>query len=281
MTFLFAAILVPFLRLSGFRNRVVKRNLELMKWRGGFLLRWKLDFNALRDLTALFLGAAPKTLPDSRTKIRLQEMRDGPCMLLTAHFHNWEQLGSLLRHEGVSLLAAARPLKNAWAERLLSRMRARIEVSTVSQSVPRAALKHLDAGGCFALLWDQHAPGPECSDFFFGLPVQMNPLPIFILNHRPCPVYFGVLLPKGGLRLIPLLTRFEANAERKLMRRYHRVLETLVRAHPELWYGFYHARFKNIASYPGHRHAPFSSRRIPDSARHGRRDGVLSPSVRS
>ncbi len=81
----------------------------------------------------------------------------------------------------------------------------------------------------------------------------MNPLPCFILKHRRCPVYFGAVLPDGELRLISLLSRHDVEGEEKLARRYHRVLETLVRRHPGFWYGFFHARFKNIAPYPGHR----------------------------
>ena len=35
-------------------------------------------------------------------------MRENPSLLLTAHFHNWEFLGSFLHRKRVPLLAAAR-----------------------------------------------------------------------------------------------------------------------------------------------------------------------------
>lgn len=186
-------------------------------------------------------------------------MRKGPSILLTAHFHNWEWLGSALQREGVPILAAAKPLRAAWAEQWRLRLRTRIGVPTVSGAVPRVAIRHLERGGCFAFLWDQYAPGSEYYGEFFNVTARMNPLPLFLLAHCPCPVYFGVLLPGGNVRLLSLLSRFEENRGEKLIRRYHRVLEILVHARPEFWYGFFHARFKNIAFYPRHRNAPVSS----------------------
>jgi lauroyl/myristoyl acyltransferase len=256
---LMAAIFAPLLWASGFRRRVIRRNLQLMRWRRDPFLRWRLTFHAARDLTALFLTSPPRYRIHPRSRMNLAAMRKGPSILLTAHFHNWEWLGSALRREGVPILAAAKPLRAAWAEQWLLHLRARIGVPTVSGAVPRAAIRHLKLGGCFAFLWDQHAPGSEYSGEFFDTPARMNPLPLFLLARCPCPVYFGILLPGGNVRLLSLLSRFEEYREEQLIRRYHRVLEILVRARPEFWYGFFHARFKNIAFYPGHRNAGISS----------------------
>ncbi len=216
-------------------------------------LRWRLCFHASRDLIALILNSGKTPAISTRDKMRLDEMKAGPSLLLTAHFHNWEFLGRELRRQGIALLAAAKPMYSARAEKILQGLRRRAGVPTVSGNVPRTGLKHLQQGGCFALLWDQHAPQSESIGNFFGHPVQMNPLPEFLLGHRPCPVYFGVLLPGNHLRLMPLLSTFEGNWETKLTQRYHRVLEILIRKHPEYYYGFFHARFKNAAIYPGHR----------------------------
>jgi KDO2-lipid IV(A) lauroyltransferase len=178
-------------------------------------------------------------------------MISGPSLLLTAHFHNWEILGGALRRLGVPLLASAKPLRNARADFLLRRLRQRLGLPVTSSGWPRAALRHLDSGGCFALLWDQHSPDSDSAGRFFGRPVLLNPLPVFLLRHRACPVYFGVLLPGGTLRLVPLLREIGGDWEQRLARRYHRVLETLIRRHPHHWYGFFHARFKNLGPYPG------------------------------
>ena len=253
LKYLLALLLTPVVWISGFRRSVIRRNSCLLKLHETRVLRWKLAFCASRDLAALVLGKVPKIQVDSRTQAHLNVMKKSPSLLLTAHYHNWEFLGSELRKRGIPLLAAAQPLKTSWAERCLQGFRKRIGVAVISSDVPRAALRHLQQSGCFGLLWDQHSLNSDYSGSFFGLRVNMNPLPIFLMNHHSCPVYFGVLLPSNKLRLIRLLFRFDGNWEEKLIRRYHRALELLIRKHPELWYGFYHARFKNIAFYPGHR----------------------------
>ena len=237
----------------GFRKRILRRNFQLMRWNHRAGLYWKICFNASRDLTELLMGLKPQTRVERRSNAALQAMRENPSLLLTAHFHNWEFLGSFLHRKRVPLLAAARTLRNPKAQKLLLQLRRRINVPTVSENVPRAALRHLQEEGCFALLWDQHSPDSEYQGRFFGLPVNMNPLPLFLLSHRPCPAYFGIILPNGRLRLVMLLKRFDGNWQQRLTQRYHRVLETLIRKHPGYWYGFLHARFKHSATYPGHR----------------------------
>jgi lauroyl/myristoyl acyltransferase len=193
---------------------------------------------------------------------------------LTAHFGNWEAQASAWGHLGVDLLGAARPLRSRLAQKGLAGLRARHGIHVVTSAVPRNALRHLNpppkntsltsptsatglsSGGCFGILWDQHAPDSVRSGSFCGEPVSLNPLPFFLLAHRPCPVFFGVLLPDGTLRLIPLLARADISEkgwEDLLARRYHRVLETLVKRHPAQWHGVLHARFKMTRTYVGHR----------------------------
>lgn len=181
-------------------------------------------------------------------------------MLLTAHFQNWEAQAAAWVRQGIPLLGAARPLKGVIPQKILTGVRKRHGVSVVTTSVPRNALRHLRAGGCFGLLWDQHASDTVRAGRFFGQPVALNPLPFFLLERRPCPVFFGALLPDRSLRLIPLIDRFGPGWEDRLARRYHRVLETLIRRYPAHWHGILHARFKTLGAYPGHRSAVALSR---------------------
>ncbi len=252
----FAALLAFMLWASGFRRRVIDRNLAYIGGNIGgnarLRFRWRLCFAASRDFLALLSGAIPRTAPPARSATLLETMKTGPSLLLTAHFHNWEALAGALRSRGVPLLGAARPLRNPWAENFLRFLRRRLGVPVVSEKWALAGLRHLGQSRCFGLLWDQHSPASEFTGRFFGHTVLLNPLPFFLLRHHPCPVFFGVFLPGGNLRLIRILPEIEGAWERKLIRRYHRVLETLIRMHPQFWYGFFHARFKNIAPYPGH-----------------------------
>lgn len=253
LKYLLTFLLAPIAWATGFRKTIIRRNLELMKLPSKAGFSGRLAFCAVRDLAALLIGKTASPTLSPRSKTHLEAMKKGPCLLLTAHFHNWEFFGSGLEQQGLSLLAAALPLKSDRSEQLLQKLRRRIGVTTVSREVPRNAIRHLQQGGCFGLLWDQHSPGSSHSGFFFGLPVSMNPLPFFLLNQNPCGVYFGILLPNNEIRLVQLMSRFEEDWEHRLIRRYHRMLEMLIRQHPEYWYGFFHARFKSAATYRGHR----------------------------
>jgi lauroyl/myristoyl acyltransferase len=247
--------------LSGLRQRVLTRNFRIMGIAAPGFYRFRLGFRLARALLALALpGRLSPAALHPRSRAHLDRLRAGPSLLLTAHFGNWEAQAAAWRGLGVDLLGAARPLRSRIAHGMLSRLRARHGIRVVTTAVPRTALRHLTPtpnfpGGCFGLLWDQHAPDSVRPGTFFGEPVSLNPLPFFLLAKHPRPVYFGVLLPGGTLRLLPLLppAPLRAGWEDRLARRYHRVLETLIRRHPTHAFGLLHARFKMTRTYVGHR----------------------------
>ncbi len=253
--------------VSGVREGILRQNLAIMRWPRRRLrpfYRVRLGFHLARALLTLLLpGSLPAARLHPRSRPHLDRLRGGPGLLLTAHFGNWEAQAAAWGRLGVNLLGAARPLRSRRAHAALARLRARHGIRVVTTAVPRTALRHLSPpptnfphpSGCFGFLWDQHAPDGARAGRFFGEPVSLNPLPFFLLARRPCPVFFGVLLPGGTLRLIPLRTDAKRGAgwEERLARRYHRVLETLINRHPAHWHGILHARFKMTRTYAGHR----------------------------
>jgi hypothetical protein len=258
----FSSILAIAFAATGLRHRVLRQNFQTIKLKTPIFYRIRLGFHLAYDFLSLIL---PGSLPATRLHPRscapggsLDALRSGPSLLLTAHFGNWEAQAAAWGRLGVRLLGAARPLRSRLAHNGLARLRARHGIHVVTTAVPRTALRHLTNPqnswpGCFGILWDQHAPDSARPGTFFGEPVSLNPLPFFLLDRAPCPVFFGVLLPNGTLRLIPLLTRFDQGWENRLSRRYHRVLEALIRRYPTRWYGALHARFKMTRAYVGHR----------------------------
>src|SRR5690606_34415537 len=127
---------------------------------------------------------------------KLQKLKTAPSILLTAHFHNWELMGAWMGRHGVPLLGGARPLSAPWAQSILVRLRSRLGMQIAFQALPRRALAHLQTGGCFGFLWDQRVamrPAPSKAFFasFFGTPLALDPLPFFLLRHKPVPVFFG------------------------------------------------------------------------------------------
>ncbi len=204
-----------------------------------------------------------------------EALRQGPSLFLTFHFHRFEWLGAALAERGVPLLAAAKPFASAIFGRAVAARRLRYGIPVVERDVPRAALRHLRAGGCFALLWDQRPPPPSApvaqaahahagaervpdrtpgpdSDrepgdgqaSLAGIPVRMNPLPGALLRLAgPMPVFAGAWLPGGEIRLWLLCRGDESDAEARAARRYHRLWTALVRRYPTYAFGLLHRRF--------------------------------------
>ncbi|GEM_PF-1710838 len=222
----------------------------------------------------------------TRDESKIQALRSGPGLFLSAHFHNWELMGSwLTTQQGIPLLSAALPLKHPASQLGLEWIRKRTRVPVVSQAISRAALRHLKSGKSFGMLWDQYAPRGEIVATLFGQSLRMDPLPSFLRLKTGAPVFFGMLLPGGHFRIVQISTGdrnlSRASSDRnlshsstlnsdsdqgsldlsqgssdsnqasslRLARRYHRVLEILIRAYPWCWYGFAHRRFKDQVAY--------------------------------
>ncbi len=267
----FSGVIGLIFAASWVRESVIRRNFAIMGLEKPRFFRLRLGFALAGNLFDLLMpGRLPAPRIHSRSVRHAAALGGDACrvaasrgptgsLLLTAHFGNWEAQAAAWRALGVPLLGAARPIRSARVAALVARIRARHDIRVVHAGVPRAALRHLGAGGCFGLLWDQHAPDSIRPGRFFGAETSLNPLPFFLLRKHPCPVYFGVLSPGGALRLVLLLDPvrgFRDGWEDRLARRYHRVLETLVRARPAQWHGILHARFKTLGKYPGHRSSP-------------------------
>jgi lauroyl/myristoyl acyltransferase len=211
-----------------------------------FRIRWYAHAasDLLRFMHGVY-GSPIQVRPQDQDK--LKKLKSGAGLFLTAHFHNWELMGGWLVGQRVPLLSAARPMVQSWAQSGLAFFRSRISSRTVDSDVPRAALRHLDGKGCFALLWDQRAPRSPVKARLFGLTLGMDPLPPFLIRHRECAIWFGVLLPDGTFRLLLLSPGLRpssaSHSPDRIARRYHRVLELLIRRHPTWWYGMAHRRF--------------------------------------
>lgn len=269
---------------------------------------------AASDLLRFFHGHyGSPIISRPRDAARIDRLKSGPSLFLTAHFHHWEHMGAWMTRQGIPLLSAARPMVNPLSQSLLVRLRKRMGMAVVFRDIPRRALRHVNQGGCFGLLWDQRVPIPdpgsewtgstdsdvkEMSLFgtaetrkrsvvaeyqskgtlstsgnettlrtqerpsfrpspraqLFGRSLALDPLPHFLTRHTPLPVFFGVLLPGGRFRIFQIAgprrdsgTSKTTDAYRHLGRRYHRLLECLIRAYPAYWYGLAHDRFQGSA----------------------------------
>ena len=182
--------------------------------------------------------------PDSETI--LQEMRKGG-IFLTAHYGNYEAMGPWLCCLGIPLAASYIPVKPGWLNKILeNRIRAvGGKTYSVNAKSPREFLRLLQDGRLFCLLADQDSRIPSAqSGTFLGAPAHMNPLPDFLLKHRPETPLYICWIEEPDLRT----KRFHAEKLRvgegeTVIEAFNRWLESRIAEEPALWYSFTHRRF--------------------------------------
>ena len=190
----------------------------------------------------------------------LEKMRCGG-IFLTAHYGNYEAIGPWLCRLGIPLVASYIPVKPAWLNRILDKRIRSVDGRPygVDARTPREFLRLLDGGKLVCLLADQDSRIPSALDGeFMGKPVCNNPLPDFLLKHRPAtPVYICWLEDGCGRRVdgsakgvrtlhaIELSRTPGSGAEDSLsiMTPYNAWLKSRIGENPALWYGWTHRRF--------------------------------------
>lgn len=206
----------------------------------------------------------------------IARMREGG-IFLTAHYGNYEASGAWLCAMGVPLKASYIPLKPKWLNEIVEKKIRCVNDRpySIHARSPREFLRLLDGverghGELFCLLADQDSRIESAlNGTFLGKPVRNNPLPDFLLKHRPrTPVYIcwieEVFESKGSPSLnvgawptrrifhaVELDERMKGeNGGSILDLWYNRWLEQRIHENPALWYGFTHRRYfsrnKNI-----------------------------------
>lgn len=217
----------------------------------------------------------------------IDKMRRGG-IFLTAHYGNYEASGAWLCALGVPLKASFIPLKPEWLNRIVyEKIRCvKGRPYSIDAKTPREFLNLLDSkpekfrGTCpkensksdlqkpasdkpcgnrqlFCLLADQDSRINSAMDgTFLRRPAKINPLPDFLLKHRPdTPVFFCWIKetrdPSRGVSR-KILHAMEAtkyqpeNARGSIVNGpYRKWLEERIRENPALWYGWTHRRFRS------------------------------------
>ncbi len=200
----------------------------------------------------------------------IEKMRKGG-IFLTAHYGNYEASGAWLCALGVPLKASFIPLKPAWLNQMVYEKIRSVKGRpySISAKTPREFLAQLDgeAPECngqkqlFCLLADQDSRINSALDgTFLGQPAKINPLPDFLLKHRPdTPVFFcwieetrdssrGVnrkILHAVEANFNKLDSRLRENDNSIVDGAYRKWLEERIRENSALWYGWTHRRFRS------------------------------------
>ena len=214
----------------------------------------------------------------------LKKMRAGG-IFLTAHFGNYEAIGPWLCRLGIPLVASYIPLRPAWLNRILDKRIRAVDGRPygVDARTPREFLRLLGDGKLVCLLADQDSRIPSALEGeFLHRPVRNNPLPDFLLRHRPeMPVFICWLEDaRGQFKTSSSCGQFKTSGARVLhaielprasdtcnkssgacnnskpggvMPAFNAWLESRIKENPALWYGWTHRRFysKNPEIYLG------------------------------
>lgn len=191
----------------------------------------------------------------------VEKMRGGG-IFLTAHYGNYEASGAWLCALGVPLKASFIPLKPAWLNKLVyEKIRSvRGRPYSVDAQTPRDFLRILESGELFCLLADQDSRiGSALDGTFLGREVHHNPVPDFLLKHRPnTPVFFCWIEELPGRKILhaeEVATNIQNtdSISRETHSRmtaivdgpYSEWLESRIKENPALWYGWTHRRFRS------------------------------------
>ena len=185
-------------------------------------------------LRFVFCNPAKEKITVAQNSV-LEEMRSGG-IFLTAHYGNHELLGYKLAELGLPLNAVAQEQKPTFFDKWLQKKRSFKGKCFAQKVQPQRLLEFIDNGGLFAMLADQRGRS-DCISEFLGAQVLCNPLPSFILEHRPSTQVFCGHIEQSTLFLKKIPAQnFYAH--------YHSWLENLILENSEKWYGWFHNRFQ-------------------------------------
>jgi KDO2-lipid IV(A) lauroyltransferase len=186
---------------------------------------------------------------------------NGPSIMASAHFGNWElAIDYLTAHRHLKAAAVAKPMHNPLVEELVARNRRRFgwDIISTREDPIRPLLQGLRDGLCMILLADQDARREGIFLPFFGHPASTPVGPALLACRFKIPLTVGLARrdPVDGrhyLRYYPPLFPDPA-ADRKteverLTRAYLAYLEEAIREHPEQYFWF-HKRWKTQPPAP-------------------------------
>jgi KDO2-lipid IV(A) lauroyltransferase len=266
--YIFEKLLYKALLVSGWKYDVVQSNLNFVHSNPSKIIYNKEYKQIILNLThhvgdILFNFGSFKKLPhdfgsypfkqngityklSSNSEFVLNKMRKGG-IFLTAHYGNYEAIGPWLCRLGIPLKASYIPLKPAWLNRIVENRIRSVDKRNYSVNArnPREFLRLLDEKNLFCLLMDQDSRIESAAEAtFLGKKVHVNPLPDFLLKHRPgTPVFICWLEePKSGNeRTLHAIEVTPIN--NSINDVFNRWLENRIAEEPTLWYGWTHRRF--------------------------------------
>lgn len=174
--------------------------------------------------------------------------------ILAAHFGNWEWLGAALSLNGYPITTVMAKQPNDQHTELLNEYRRRtgMEVYAKGASEIVGIIKAFKRGRAVGLISDLNAGSTGITLDFFGKPASTHSSISVFAAKFGCPVVpaFILRLPEGGHRVLiqePLYfehTGHQAADITAFTAKLSKIVETIIRKHPEHWMWF-HQRWRN------------------------------------
>lgn len=194
---------------------------------------------------------------DKSSHDTINKMKAGG-LFMTAHYGNYEAIGPWLCRLGIPLKASYAPIKPLFLNKILENKIRAVNNESYSFFInnPKNILSLIDEGKLFCLIADQdYRKSKPIPSTFLDKPVLCNPIPEFILKHRPhTPIYFCHLKEEKNTRvLFAKEIKLINNDITTIYTQFNFWLEQLIKNDPTFWYGWTHRRFlgksKNLFIY--------------------------------
>lgn len=164
-------------------------------------------------------------------------------IVYSAHFGNWEWLGSIISLLGYPFNAIARAQNNPYFDKKINEIRSSKGVNIIPRGMSvRKALRALRRGEILYILGDQNARGNGWLMDFFGQPALTYPGAVQLANRTGAvvlPVYLIRKEPgKFVLKVYPyyeLPQKADEKDEKELLGKLTRTMENVVYKYPEQW----------------------------------------------
>ncbi|MGL1889573.1 MAG: lysophospholipid acyltransferase family protein, partial [Reichenbachiella sp.] len=164
---------------------------------------------------------------------------------LSFHYSNHELLAQKISEYTGNMYGAYEPLKNPFADNLLSKIRNRKNQYVKKfYGRPWDVFDLVNRRGVFGFMVDQSFNKHNTKELFFGKECSYLNLPNLV--QKKCRAMGYVCsIKRVGLKQYEIYC-LEGDSKDGVISFANDVLELLVRDRPELWYGWFHRRFKSI-----------------------------------
>ena len=214
---------------------------------------------SLIDAATFNPHAPPKIAIENEELLRSSADDTRGLLLVGAHFGNWELLIHVLSRYFPALGIVAKPIRNPWIDRWITRGREAPGVELIHpRNAMRRSIRLLQKGNAVAYLIDQYPGRHGATTRFLGRTARTVRSAAGIAAITGCRVVtaYAVADDAGAycVRLMaipPIVVDREkrAKAIHDALQQHNDIVTRWILEQPEQWFGWFHRRFKDSIAY--------------------------------